>query len=661
MKIDYAFLKNFLQAKESIHNLADLMTSIGFESEVIPKNTIEFDVTPNRGDFLSLKGIAREYSAITGKSIKLNLPKSSQPFQRNKSVISFIDKSACTHYCLGVVKNVSNIKELSADKRRLLTQAEIPLIHPLVDLANYVMLEIGTPLHIFDLDKIAMPISVGYPKKQQKVKVIGGEAKHFQTSTLAIMDNDRIVAMAGIIGEESSAVSKNTINIAIESAFFKPEKIINQSRLYGLTTDAGFRFERGVDPALQEFALERYLKLLSEIAFYNSVECYREGFSKAKIRAIKINIGDFEKFSDIKLPISQAINILKDLGFEVSKLSPALLEVKVPSFRNDISIKEDIYEELLRITGYNNVPIIEEHIHRPLISDGSRLDNRIKQFMVIKGFNEVQNMPFVNPQNPDKALSKNSVVIVNPLREEEAVLRQSLLPQLIANFIKNFRRGFQLQNIFEIGSRYHKTGNKYVQDKILAGVVSFPADADDNMFLVKGLMEDLLSLASGSKPIFKPIGPHNEFSEIGLDVFNHKKQVGSFGEIKTSLIKEKQKIHLFGFEIAIDLLDPTPKKMKLRKPSKFPFSIKDLNVIVGSGVSYEDLRTAIMNAKIKDLTDISFVDRFLDKKIGNDKVSYTIRMKFQSTAISLTDKEIQHNIKQIFSVLQGTFNASLRQ
>ena len=118
---------------------------------------------------------------------------------------------------------------------------------------------------------------------------------------------------------------------------------------------------------------------------------------------------------------------------------------------------------------------------------------------------------------------------------------------------------------------------------------------------------------------------------------------------------------MFGFEIAIDLLDPTPKKMKLRKPSKFPFSIKDLNVIVGSEVSYEDLRTTIMNAKIKDLTDISFVDRFLDKKIGNDKVSYTIRMKFQSTAISLTDKEIQNNIKQIFSVLQGTFNASLRQ
>ena len=506
-----------------------------------------------------------------------------------------------------------------------------------------------------------MPISVSYPKKQHKVKVIGGEAKHFQTSTLAIMDNDRIVAMAGIIGEESSAVSKNTINIAIESAYFKPEKIINQSRIYGLTTDAGFRFERGVDPALQEFAIERYLKLLSEIASYNSVECYREGFSKSKIRAIKINIGDFEKFSDIKLPISQAINILKDLGFEVSKLSAGLLEVKVPTFRNDISIKEDIYEELLRITGYNNVPVIEEHINLPLINDGSRLDNRIKQFMVIRGFNEVQNMPFVSPQNLDKDSSKNRVVIVNPLKEEEAVLRQSLLPQLISNFIKNFRRGFQLQNIFEIGSMYNKKGNKYLQEKILAGVVSFPVDDDDNILFLKGLIEDLLSLVSGSKPSFKPIGLHNEFSEIGLDIFNHKKQIGSFGQIKTSLIKEKQRIHLFGFEIGIDLLDSTPKKIKLRKPSKFPFSIKDLNIIVGSEVSYEDLKVTVMNAKIKDLIDISFVDRFLDKKIGTDKVSYTIRMKFQSTTISLTDNEIQNNIKQIFSLLQGKFNASLRQ
>ena len=208
---------------------------------------------------------------------------------------------------------------------------------------------------------------------------------------------------------------------------------------------------------------------------------------------------------------------------------------------------------------------------------------------------------------------------------------------------------------------YNKKGNKYLQEKILAGVVSFPADADDNILFLKGLIEDLLSLVSGSKPIFKPIGPHNEFSEIGLDIFNHKKQIGSFGQIKTSLIKEKQRIHLFGFEIGIDLLDSTPKKIKLRKPSKFPFSIKDLNIIVGSEVSYEDLKVTVMNAKIKDLIDISFVDRFLDKKIGTDKVSYTIRMKFQSTTISLTDNEIQNNIKQIFSLLQGKFNASLRQ
>ena len=255
MRIDYKYLKTFLQAKESIEDLADLMTSIGFESEINHDQCIEFDVTPNRGDFLSLKGISREYSAIKGKASKLKLEVHNQSFIEDKDVIASIDQSACTHYCLGLVRNISKVKQLSANKRALLTKAEIPLIHPLVDLANYVMLEIGTPMHIFDLDKLSLPVSVGYLKKPSKVQVIGGEEKELQTSTLTIQDAKRVVAMAGIIGEQTSSVSKQTINIAIESAYFRPDKIINQSRLYGLTTDAGFRFERGVDQPFKSLQL----------------------------------------------------------------------------------------------------------------------------------------------------------------------------------------------------------------------------------------------------------------------------------------------------------------------------------------------------------------------------------------------------------------------
>ena len=340
--------------------------------------------------------------------------------------------------------------------------------------------------------------------------------------------------MAGIIGEQTSSVSKQTINIAIESAYFKPDKIINQSRLYGLTTDAGFRFERGVDPTLQEFAIMRYLTLLSEIAYFESIKCYKRGKAKSISKPIKVNIKAFEKFSDIKLKAPQAVKILKLLGFEVKKLSLDSFLVNVPTFRNDVSQKEDIYEELLRITGYNNVPILEEHSFSPLLSGGSRQEDAIKRFMVSRGFNEVQNMPFVNPSYQNPQNQKHYVKLVNPLREEEAALRQSLLPQLISNFSRNFRRGFQLQKIYEIGSGYKKKGSQYSQEKILTGAINFPIHEDKNIFIIKGMVSDILSLISQKNYSFQPLDGHDSFSEMGMSIFDGKIRVASFCLLYTS-------------------------------------------------------------------------------------------------------------------------------
>lgn len=661
MKIDYRYLKEFLHAKESIQELADLMTSIGFESEIHKDQSIHFDVTPNRGDFLSLNGISREYSAIKGKLSNPKLQISKQTFRENKQIISAIDEAACTHYCLGLVKNIRKVKQLTPKKRSLLTKAEIPLIHPLVDLANYVMLELGTPMHIFDLDQITLPISVGYLRKSQKVRVIGGEEKNLQTSTLAIKDAKKVVALAGIIGEKESSVSKKTINIAIESAYFKPDKIINQSRLYGLATEAGFRFERGVNPTLQEFAIERYLKLLSEIATFDSTDCYKKGKAKFAAHSIKIDMQAFERFSDVKLSREKATKILRLLGFAIQKSISNTFIAEVPAFRNDVTLKEDIYEELLRITGYNNVPILDEHSFSPLLSSGSKLDDGLKRFMVGRGFNELQNMPFINASYQQADFKNQNVTIVNPLREEESILRQSLLPQLILNFSRNYRRGFQQQKIFELGSGYIKKGDKYFQEKIFSGLINFPSSAEQNIFTLKGLVCDILSLISTRKHSFKSIDCPDYFSNLGMDIFDGKKQIASFGEIKSSLLREKQNIYLFGFEIYLDRIDNSVQTKRLVKPSKFPFSTKDINVIVDSKVTYEVLCNTIMLGNIKNLVEVSFVDRFISEKIGKDKVSYTLRMKFQSNSYSLTDEEIQNNIVKIFSMLKHTFGATLRQ
>ena len=311
MKIQYSFLKNFLDTKFSQNRLVDVFTQVGFECES-DRDLIEFDVTPNRGDVLSLKGLEREFHAYQAKKTNRKLETTKLSLIKDRKIINQIDDSGCGNYHLMLVKGLQKIKNLDAKKRNFIDSAGIPLIHPLVDLGNYVMLEIGAPMHVFDLNKLDLPINVRFPKSNNNsLEVIGGDLKDIQSSTLTIQDQSGIQAIAGIIGSERSAVSSNTANIAVEAAFFKPETIVNQARKYGLSTDASHRFERGVDPEIQQLALARYLFLLNEIAVYESVKLYYSKSKKTKKKNVHLDIKRFNDFSGLSMKTSQASSILK--------------------------------------------------------------------------------------------------------------------------------------------------------------------------------------------------------------------------------------------------------------------------------------------------------------------------------------------------------------
>ena len=255
MKIQYSFLKSFLNTKLSQNRLVDVFTHVGFECES-DGSLIEFDITPNRGDVLSLRGLEREFQAYQEKTSNRKLETTKLSSSKNCKIISKIDSSGCGNYHLMLIEGLQKIKNLDSKKRNFIDSAGIPLIHPLVDLGNYVMLEIGAPMHVFDLDKLDLPINVQFPKANNNLlEVIGGDLKDIQSSSLTIQDQSGIQAIAGIIGSLKSAVSPHTYNIAVEAAFFEPETIVNQARKYGLSTDASHRFERGVDPEIQHLAL----------------------------------------------------------------------------------------------------------------------------------------------------------------------------------------------------------------------------------------------------------------------------------------------------------------------------------------------------------------------------------------------------------------------
>ena len=356
MKIQYSFLKNFLSTNLSQKKLSDVFTQVGFECEIMG-DLIEFDITPNRGDALSLRGLEREFYAYQSKKPHQKIKTSSLKLIQDKKIINHIDSSGCGNYHLMLVKGLKKIKNLDLKKRSFIESAGIPLINPLVDLGNYVMLELGAPMHVFDLAKLVLPINVRFPQdKNNSVTVIGGDVKHVQSSSLTIQDQSGIQAIAGIIGSEASSVSSSTSSIAVEAAFFRPEVIVNQARKYGLATDASHRFERGVDPELQQSALERYLFLLDQIAEYDSVKLYYSSSNKTKKKNVKLDVARFNKFSGLSLKASKAILILKNLGFKVHARSEKNVTFNIPSHRFDISLEEDLYEELLRSYGYDNIP-----------------------------------------------------------------------------------------------------------------------------------------------------------------------------------------------------------------------------------------------------------------------------------------------------------------
>ena len=389
MKVQYSYLKNFLKTNLSQLKLADIFTQVGFECE-IEGSLIEFDITPNRGDALSLRGLEREFLAYQSKKSFKNLKIFSLDSQKNKSIINKVDDAGCGNYHLLLIKDLCKIKQLDSKKRNFLINAGVPLIHPLVDLGNYVMFEMGAPMHVFDLEKLSLPINIVFPSSNKtSLRVIGGDIKDVQPSSLTIQDQSGIQAIAGIIGTEESSVSQETKNIAVEAAFFKPNKIVNQARKYGLATDASHRFERGVDPEIQKLAIERYLFLLNEIAEYDSSELYAAQTKANNKKKVKLNIERFNKFSGINLKPNQVIKILKSLGFNSTSKDTSNLLFDIPSHRFDISLEEDLYEELLRCYGYDNIPISKPKSGPILVSKPKTALADLRAAFVYSGFKEL--------------------------------------------------------------------------------------------------------------------------------------------------------------------------------------------------------------------------------------------------------------------------------
>ena len=670
MKIQYAYLKNFLNTKLSQKKLSDLFTQVGFECN-IDRDLIEFDITPNRGDMLSLRGLEREFHAYqVTKPIRKLKTFSLNPFQ-DKKVIDQIDGSGCGNYHLMLVKGLHKIKNLDAKKRSFIESAGIPLINPLVDLGNYVMLELGAPMHVFDLAKLSLPINVKFPKeKNTSVTVIGGDVKNIQSSSLTIQDQHGIQAIAGIIGSEASSVSSNTSNIAIEAAFFRPEIIVNQARKYGLATDASHRFERGVDPEIQQLALERYLLLLSQIAEYESVKLYFSQSRKTKKKNVKLDVTRFNKFSGLTLNSSKAITILKNLGFNMIASSKSALTFNIPSHRFDISLEEDLYEELLRSYGYDNIPAFEPKPGPIIKNRQDSILDKLKLGFVYSGYKELMHMPFVSIESFQQLNSKGwtAAELKNPINDNESLLRGSLFRSLFAAVNSNVKKGYTSIKVFEAGNVFKKEKSGFTQLLNLSGIIYHhepqqtwsQKELEYNFFSLKAEVYKLFQTLGMQNIVFKKVSSSMPFSENALEIFTGKVKVAVIGEIDLSVTEKLIKKQAFGFEIYPEKISLIFTDPKIKKTSKFPLSTRDINIVIDKSVSYEEIEILLNTKKIKFLNTYSLVNTFEGQDIPKGSVSMTFRFVFQSNTKSLLEADIKDSMQIIWNLLEKRLNAKIR-
>ena len=673
MKISYSYLKKFLNTKLTQKKLTEVFTQVGFECEV-DGNIIEFDVTPNRGDILSLMGLQREFCAFQSKIFKDSLKITKLEIKSDKSVINKVDKHGCSNYHLMLIRGLGGLKTLDMNKRKFLTDAGIPLINSLVDLGNYVMLEIGAPMHIFDLDNLSLPINVVFPESNNlPFSIIGGDLKNIQQSSLTIQDQEGVQAIAGIIGGEKTSVTNNTKNIAVEAAFFKPEKIVNQARKYGLATDASHRFERGVDPQIQKLALERYLYLLNEIADYENVECFMSNHALPNKKPVTLNIQRFNSFSGLNLKSIEIKKILKHLEFHLVSETAQNLEFSIPSHRFDIQLEEDLYEELLRCYGYNNIPVNTPKSGPKKEPASNNFMSNLRLGLVHAGFTELIHLPFVSHETYASLVNNSSepAELINPINESEPLMRGSLFGALFSAVNSNIKKGYFSIKAFESGNVFEKTKNSFSQAIHIAGLIYNhelkrtwgSKEFGYDFYSLKAEVIKLLKNLGFNDIKFQHAPDTKVFSSNALEIFGGNVKVGMMGEIDLSSTQKLLKKPCYGFELYPEKMSENLSNIRIKKFSKFPSSSRDINIIIPKTFNYGEVEEKLSKSikKIKYATAFHLINIFEGKGIASGCISMTLRFTFQSNSKSLLDSEISSGIEQISLMLIENFEASIRK
>jgi phenylalanyl-tRNA synthetase beta chain len=693
MRVSFDWLKEYAKIDVTPGEAAEKLTMTGLEVEAIEyidgDAVFEVNVTPNRADCLSIIGIARELSASYNVPLvfpDLNVAAESKGLDFN---VEIKDPELCWRYAGRIVRNLK-VGTSPAWITKRLEKCGIRSINNVVDVTNYVLLEFGQPLHAFDLGTLkGKMIRIGTPKSIEgraglKFKTLDGTERDIPGDSLMIWDGERPVAVAGVMGGLDTEVTAGTVDVFIESAFFEPTSIRRTSKRLGLKTDASYRFERGTDIKMLKKALDRAAMLMKEIAggtVYGKIDMYPRGFHPQEIN---VRYDRVNKLLGLKLTPKQIVASLNGLGLDIGEGDAAAFKVKVPPYRRDITMEADIIEEVARLHGYDKIPTeLPEAI---LGGDEKKeevypreLRREIRRSFLKTGFSEAINLSFMGAEDldllaiPAEDIRRKVVQLKNPLREEEAYMRTTLLPSLIRNLCHNLSHGNRDLRLFEASRVFYSTGPAALpeeRDRVAAiyfrekTKALYKDDAQD-FYVVKGVLEAVLAdigiadvaYARSAEPFLHP--------GRSADILVSGKKAGYIGSLSPAVIDrldiKTQKPSVIVLDIDfVSLVDAGKRKTTYRPLPKYPFVERDTAIVLDAAIEASAIIRILKSYASELIEDVSIFDVYQGANIGDGKKSVAFNVRYRSADRTLTDAEVESLHAKLVEYIVGKTKGQVR-
>ncbi|CAM2913219.1 phenylalanine--tRNA ligase subunit beta [Legionella worsleiensis] len=647
----------------------DLRTYLNLDDHVL-----DVDLTPNRADCFSVLGIAREVAVLNKLPLAEPSVATTVPTVDDVIAVHLNSSTACPRYCGRIIRNINPHAKTPLWMSERLRRSGIRVLHPVVDVMNYVMLELGQPMHAFDLGIIKGAIHVRFGKDKERLVLLDGQEIVLNDNVLVIADEETPLAMAGIMGGEHSAVHAETTDVFLESAFFNPVSIAGVARTYGLFSDSSQRYERGVDPFLQLKALERATALILSITGGQAgpvIEACDQAHLPKRVQ-FTFDTAKVQKLTGLAISLADMRMFLEGLGIEITREEQNQFDVIIPSHRFDIQQDVDLVEEIIRLYGYDNLTAtpMNAAVHAGTVCFNESIAQKLSHWFLSRGYHETISYSFVDPEIQEALYPhKEFMQLLNPISSELSQMRVGMWPGLIASMIYNLHRQQNAIKFFEIGVVFDVENKNLSERPCVAGLLMGELGGLNwnetkrcfDFYDLKGDLESLFSLFKTSHVAFVPAAHDalhpGQSAQIILNG-HHAGWIGTLHPRLTDALDIVQDVILF--EITLDALNTSGSPV-FKSISKYPQIRRDLSFLVDDKISVMQIEQTVRTVIKEDwLKSFDVFDVYVGTGVPEGKKSIAVALILQDDTRTLVDSEINLLIDAIIKALENEFSILLR-